>query len=233
MYSKIEEEFIERSHLRTFQILVFCLYYVLAYVCLLCLPGENANYVIAFFVLAVITVAVTYVGVLIYLKVKDKHFSLKVFWHVFKVAGLFREKINNQDIKILESILKKNGIKSKTDLCEVLHHYQALLPRNLKAQTSWISVGAFAISIIALVLSDNFLQSMEYAKYASMIFVFIMLTYGFFLVLNTHVFQLFGKAQLYQRLESSIFEIYIKAPERCNRTISKKRKLRNGYDKHS
>ena len=132
--------------------------------------------------------------------------------------------MHKQDIKILKKILNDNNVKSKDNIKEVMHHYRALLPRNIKSHSAWLSVAAFAISVIAILLNDTFLNSNQYEEYlkiAAMLFFIILLVYAVFLMLNVSVFQMFGRTELYKRLEASITEIYINTPDEETRVLKK------------
>ena len=218
MYSKIEEKFIQESKLRMSQLL-FVLFLILLstiYVLLL-YDWIISNYLLAITIMAIAFYSIIYLFVVFYLKVSKKSLSLGMFWKINTVIEMYKQNMHEQDIKILKKILNDNNVKSKESIKEVLHHYRALLPRNIKSHSAWLSVAAFAISVIAFLLNDTFLQSNEYAEYlkiGGMIFVSILLVYAVFLMLNASVFQMFGKDELYKRLESSITEIYINIPDK-------------------
>ena len=54
-----------------------------------------------------------------------------------------------------------------------------------------------------------------------MLFFIILLVYAVFLMLNVSVFQMFGRTELYKRLEASITEIYINTPDEETRVLKK------------
>ena len=225
MYSKIEEQFKQESKLRMSQILfvLFSLFSSTMYV-IFFYDWIMKNYLFAVAVLAVAFYLIVYLFVLIYLKVSSNKFSLKMFWNVPKVIDSYKQNMHKQDIKMLKKILNDNNVKSKDNIKEVMHHYRVLLPRNIKSHSAWLSVAAFAISVIAILLNDTFLNSNQYEEYlkiGGMIFVSILLIYAAFLMLNVSVFQIFGKDELYKRLEASITEIYINTPDEETRVLKK------------
>lgn len=225
MYSKIEEQFKQESKLRMSQILfvLFLLFSSTMYV-IFFYDWIMKNYLFAVAVLAVAFYLIVYLFVLIYLKVSSNKFSLKMFWNVPKVIDSYKQNMHKQDIKILKKILNDNNVKSKDNIKEVMHHYRALLPRNIKSHSAWLSVAAFAISVIAILLNDTFLNSNQYEEYlkiAAMLFFIILLVYAVFLMLNVSVFQMFGRTELYKRLEASITEIYINTPDEETRVLKK------------
>ena len=225
MYSKIEDKFIQESKLIMSQILflLFLIAYAAFYVLFL-YDCMMKNYFLSMTIMAVVFYLIVYLFVLIYLKVKRKDFSLKIFWNVPKVIEIYKQNMHEQDIEILKKILNENNVKSKDNTKEVMHHYRALIPRNIKTHSAWLSVAAFAISAIAVILNDTFLQSAEYLEYlkiAGMLFSIILLLYAAYRILNVFLLQIFGKDELYKRLEASITEIYINTPDEETRVLKK------------
>lgn len=229
MYLKIEEKFIQESKLRMSQLL-FVLFLLLSSTIygLLLYDWIISNYLLAITIMAIAFYSIVYLFVVFYLKISKKRLPLRMLWNVPNVIEMYKHNMHEQDIKILRKILNDNNVKSKDNIKEVMHHYRALLPRNIKSHSAWLSVAAFAISVIAFLLNDTFLQSNEYTEYlkiGGMIFVSILLVYAVFLMLNASVFQMFGEDELYKRLESSITEIYINTPSE-EMPNSKKMRLR-------
>ena len=225
MYLRIEEKFIQESKLRMSQILfvLFGLFSSIIYVFAF-YDWIMANYLLAVTILAIAFYLIVYLFILTYVKVSNKKFSLLLFWNVPKVIEMYKQNMHEQDIKVLKNILLDNNVKSKEDIREVMHHYRALLPRSIKSHSAWLSVAAFAISVVAFFLNDTFLKSNEYTEYlkiGGMIFVSIILVYAVFLMLNVSVFQMFGKDELYKRLEASITEIYINTLDEETKVLKK------------
>lgn len=235
MYLEIEEQFIEQSKLRKSRTFLGFLAIVVLVAAFFCLPNWFFDqYIAALSVIAVVFLILFYAGILIYLKIYKKDFSLKIFWDPFEVVDIYRRFIHEQDIKILKEILKEHNIKSKDNVREVMHHYRALMPKNIKSGSAWLSASAFAVSVVALIFNDEILNSDDYLKIAGMLFVSILMIYWMISFLNSTVIQMFGKPELYKRLESSITEIYLNIPEKEEKVIERKRKLRRyRYDKHS
>ena len=235
MYNTIEETFIKESQLRRsqsllilFSVLLMLIEYFWVFDWL-----NHQYWLIAFITLFIVLIFV-YSFLLFYLKINNKGFSLKQAWNIPKVIQLYKQTIHDQDIEILDDILYKNNVTTKEGLKEVMYHYRALLPRSIQTHASWLSVAAFAVSVVALVLSDNFVSSKEYLQIGGLIFLIILLLYGSYCLINTQVIQLFGKTELYKRLESSVTEIYLRTLEPKEKVVIKKRKLRKyRHDKHS
>jgi hypothetical protein len=225
MYLKIEEKFIQESKLRMSQLLFVLFLLLLSTIYgLLLYDWIISNYLLAITIMAIAFYSIVYLFVVFYLKVSKKRLPLRMLWNVPNVIEMYKQNMHEQDIKILRKILNDNNVKSKENIKEVMHHYRALLPRNIKSHSAWLSVAAFAISVIAFLLNDTFLQSNEYTEYlkiGGMIFVSILLVYAVFLMLNASVFQMFGKDELYKRLEASITEIYINTPDEETRVLKK------------
>ena len=236
MYLKIEEKFMQESKLRISQLL-FVLFLLLSSTIYGLFPYDwiISNYLLAITIMAIAFYSIVYLFVVFYLKVSKKRLPLRMLWNVPNVIEMYKQNMHEQDIKILRKILNDNNVKSKENIKEVMHHYRALLPRNIKSHSAWLSVAAFAISVIAFLLNDTFLQSNEYTEYlkiGGMIFVSILLIYAVFLMLNASVFQMFGKDELYKRLEASITEIYINTPDK-KIIVSKKKSLRKHKCTHN
>ena len=209
MYIKIEEEFKKKSWLRISRIVFFVIYFLLAIpFALLCLQYAEKNLWLWILLYAV----VFYVGVYIFIIVrvhKNKDFSWRNIINIDVNVKLYRMQVHDNDIKLLKEILKKHNINTRPKQLEAIRHYQTLIPRNVIGGSSFLSVLAFSISIIALVLDDKIYYNTENLKFIFLMLLVVSLIYIFFYLLNKSIFRLFGSAELYKRLESSISEIYM------------------------
>ena len=227
MYTKIETEFKSESKLRLFQgaVIVFLILTLFLYVWIADDEWFLKNYFLA--------IALYYIGffvfIYVFLLICVKGFHRKRFWNISWIVAEYRQKMHRHDIAILKIILEEHGVDSRKKTLEAIRHYQALLPRNVVSNSSWLSVFAVAISVVALVLSDNFLQYESYWQMALVITALILTLYAIYLILNRGIFQLFGAAELYKRLEASISEIYMNMPEetQLSSTTAGKRKRKH------
>ena len=117
MYLKIEEKFIQESKLRMSQMLfvIFLLFSSIMYV-MLFYDWIMKNYLFSVMILASAFYLIVYLFVLVYLKVSNNRFSLKMFWNIPKVIDCYKQNMHEQDIKMLKKILNDNNIKSKDNI---------------------------------------------------------------------------------------------------------------------
>ena len=210
MYLKIEEEFKKKSLLRRSQIAFFSIYYLLAILVVwICMKYVDDNRTWLYIILYGV---VFYIGVYVFVitKVcKSKDFHWKNVMDIEINTKLYQIQTHDKDIEILKIILKEHNVNTRPKQLEAIRHYQALIPRNIIGGSSFISVLAFAISIIALILDDKVYYNEENLKFIFAFLFVVSLIYLIFYFLNKNIFKLFGSAELYKRLESSISEIYM------------------------
>ena len=92
---------------------------------------------------------------------------------------LYQIQTHDKDIEILKIILKEHNVNTRPKQLEAIRHYQALIPRNIIGGSSFISVLAFAISIIALILDDKVYYNEENLK-----FIFTLYPYSIIITSN-------------------------------------------------
>ena len=210
MYLKIEEEFKKKSLLRRSQIAFFSIYFLLAIlVAWICMKYVDDNRIWLYIILYGV---VFYIGVYVFIitKVcKSEDFHWKNVMDIEINTKLYQIQTHDKDIEILKIILKEHNVNTRPKQLEAIRHYQALIPRNIIGGSSFISVLAFAISIIALILDDKVYYNEENLKFIFTFLFVVSLIYLIFYLFNKNIFKLFGSAELYKRLESSISEIYM------------------------
>ena len=210
MYLKIEEEFKKKSLLRRSQIAFFSIYFLLAIlVAWICMKYVDDNRIWLYIILYGV---VFYIGVYVFIitKVwKSEDFHWKNVMDIEINTKLYQIQTHDKDIEILKIILKEHNVNTRPKQLEAIRHYQALIPRNIIGGSSFISVLAFAISIIALILDEKVYYNEENLKFIFTFLFVVSLIYLIFYLFNKNIFKLFGSAELYKRLESSISEIYM------------------------
>ena len=210
MYLKIEEEFKKKSLLRRSRIAFFSIYFLLAIlVALICMKYVDDNRIWLYIILYGV---VFYIGVYVFIitKVcKSEDFHWKNVMDIEINTKLYQMQTHNKDIEILKIVLKEHNVNTRPKQLEAIRHYQALIPRHIIGGSSFISVLAFAISIIALILDDKVYYNEENLKFIFTFLFVVSLIYLIFYFLNKNILKLFGSAELYKRLESSISEIYM------------------------
>ena len=210
MYLKIEEEFKKKSLLRRSQIAFLGIYFLLAFLLAwFCMKYVADNRIWLYILLYGVAF---YIGVYIFIitKVcKSEDFHWKNIMDIEINTKLYQMQTHDKDIEILKIILKEHNVNTRPKQLEAIRHYQALIPRNIIGGGSFISVLAFAISIIALILDDKVYYNEENLKFIFTFLLAVSIIYLIFYLLNKNIFKLFGSAELYKRLESSISEIYM------------------------
>ena len=210
MYLKIEEEFKKKSLLRRSQIAFFSIYFLLAILLAwICMKYVDDNRIWLYIILYGV---VFYIGVYVFVSAKvckSEDFHWKNVMDIEINTKLYQIQTHDKDIEILKIILKEHNVNTRPKQLEAIRHYQALIPRNIIGGSSFISVLAFAISILALILDDKVYYNEENLKFIFTFLFVVSLIYLIFYFLNKNIFKLFGSAELYKRLESSISEIYM------------------------
>ena len=210
MYLKIEEEFKKKSLLRRSQIAFLGTYFLLAFLLAwFCMKYVDYNRMWLYILLYGV---VFYIGVYVFIIIKvckSEDFHWKNVMDIEINTKLYQIQTHDKDIEILKIILKEHNVNTRPKQLEAIRHYQALIPRNIIGGSSFISVLAFAISIIALILDDKVYYNEENLKFIFTFLFVVSLIYLIFYLFNKNIFKLFGSAELYKRLESSISEIYM------------------------
>lgn len=225
MYSEIEEKFIEETKTRLFQIaLVF-----LGILATICYSFAFYDWIMSHLFLAILILLsllfiIMYISLLVYLAKEKNDIKVTNFLNVPYIVETYKYTVHEKDIKTLTKILIDNNIKSRDDIKEILSHYRALLPKKIKANSAWLSVSAFAVSVVSIVLNDAFLTSCaydEYIMFATVMFCIILSCYAVYWISNAFIMHIFGKGELYKRLELSISEIYINTPDEETKVLKK------------
>jgi hypothetical protein len=210
MYLKIEEEFKKKSLLRRSQIAFLGTYFLLAFLLAwFCMKYVDYNRMWLYILLYGV---VFYIGVYVFIITrvcKAEDFHWKNIMDIEINTKLYQIQTHDKDIEILKIILKEHNVNTRPKQLEAIRHYQTLIPRNIIGGSSFISVLAFAISIIALMLDDKVYYNEENLKFIFTFLFVVSLIYLIFYLFNKNIFKLFGSAELYKRLESSISEIYM------------------------
>ena len=92
---------------------------------------------------------------------------------------------------------------------EIIKHYQCILPRKVEQSGQLLSILAFVISVLALLLSETVIKSAENIAGAIIILVMVALLYLIAQSFNRNVLKVFSKDSLYERIESSLAEIFM------------------------
>lgn len=153
----------------------------------------------------------TFYIIIIYSIRKSEQYKWKKIWNIPFNIKLFKETSHDNDIKLLVTILKDNGINTRPKVLEALRHYQCLLPHKVSGSTSIFSILALCISVLAFVFSDYFLKSETNRIITAVIIILVVLIYVAIYQLNSKVFRYIGENALNERIEMAISEIWIKS----------------------
>lgn len=138
-----------------------------------------------------------------------KERSIKSFFNIINTTDTYKEKIHDDDIKILKEILEEHKINTRPKIEEAIRHYQCLLPRKTVPTGRLISILALVISVLALLVNETVIKSVENIKFILLILFTVILFYGIVWLIGNTIFRVFGKDALYTRIEDSLSEIYM------------------------
>ena len=213
MYLKIENEFkIKSNFLKQNKILTLsCVFLVSVLVIIYNFAKEKSGVSLAifsFFIGFVIMIFVFYI--LIYFKyTKKEKRSFSSFFRLNETIQTYQETIHTNDLKMLESILKKHKINTRSKIEQAIKHYQCLLPRKIEQSGQFLNILAITISVLALFLSDTVLNSNENIVLIMENILIVVILYIVIGSFKKNVLKVFSKNSLYERIESSLSEIFM------------------------
>ena len=234
MYLKIEQSFKKKSHLRKSKALFFGVYFFFAFLLIYLGFIEkiiNINMLVVVLIYGCIYHICAYFYVIVKIR-KCKEFSWKKLLDTDENVKLYRLKIHNQDIRLLQEILTEHKIDNANKMQEAIRHYQTLMPRNIITGSSILSIMAFVIAIITLFLNEKIYDDKQSLEITFMFLLVVFLIVFTFNLYNKNIFRLFGKVELYKRLETSISEIYMNLEESPTKDETPEVKAKNCVCKH-
>ncbi len=214
MYLQIEEEFKKRSKTRNAQALFVLGVILFALICTALLDkitGKD-NYEIYYAIILLLgmfifyTICYTFIFVI---GLSKKHRSFKQFFKVKDTIHSYQEKLHSDDIKILQEILKNYKIDTRPKVEEAIKHYQCLLPRKVSQTGQLLTILAFVISTLALLVSETIISSIENIQFIAGIIFTVIIIYVMVRIIEKNIFRIFGKDALYMRIEDSLSEIFM------------------------
>lgn len=140
---------------------------------------------------------------------KQKNLKVEKWYKFCKNIILYKQCINDEDVINLGIIFEKNKINSLEKLSEVLRHYQTLTTRNVKKSNETISFLSLIISLIALFSTDVISKNIENVYFILSILLFSLFLYLIVLKITNYMNLMFGKDELYKRIENISAEIYM------------------------
>lgn len=214
MYLRIEKEFKKKSKNRKYQLLfvlgVFIYSFTLSNVLVLGVGLEKSigTYILITFSSLIPFYLVCY-GVILLTVKKYEKISFSQILDIENIKNKYQEIIYKEDIKILTEILKQNKINTRPKVQETIRHYQCMLPRRIESTGKLLTILAFAISIMALLFSDTVISSMKNVQVIFVIVFVVVVMYWVIHIIEKNYFRIFGKEELYIRLEASLSEIFM------------------------
>lgn len=214
MYLQIEEEFKKQSKTRNAQVLFVLGAFLLALICTMILNKIAGidNYEIAYTITLLLGLFIFYVicyTFMFVIALCKKQRSFKQFFKIKDTICTYQKKLHNDDIKILQGILKNHKINTRPKVEEAIRHYQCLLPRKVSQPGQLLTILAFVISTLALFASETVISSTENIQFIAGILFTVIIIYAMVRLIEKNIFRVFGKDALYMRIEDSLSEIFM------------------------
>lgn len=213
MYLQIENEFRKKSRfLKQNLILTLCSVVLVAVLIAVYNIAEEKNriaVVIVGFFIGLFLMWIIFYAIIYFKHVNKEKKSFCAFFRFSTTLHTYQEKIHNEDIQTLKQILKKHKIDTRPKVEEIIKHYQCILPRKVEQSGQLLSILAFVISVLALLLSETVIKSAENIAGVIIILVMVALLYLIAQSFNRNVLKVFSKESLYERIESSLAEIFM------------------------
>ena len=122
---------------------------------------------------------------------------------------LYKQFVHDEDIINLGAIYEKHKVNTSDKLSEALRHYQTLTARNIKKSGGLVAFLSLIISLVALFSTDIIQNNLENIIHTTTaILVALILYWGFNSIIN-YMNLMFGREQLYTRIENITSEIYM------------------------
>ena len=213
MYLQIENKFKKNSKIRTSQLLFIFGALLLAITCsiLLNLIKSEENYwgfyALILLIGSFVSYAICHVFMFFIGLTKDKR-TIKAFFSIETIQA-YQNRLHNEDIKILKAILEEHKINTRPKIEEAIKHYQCLLPRKISQTGQLLSILAFVISTLALLVSETVIASAENVGFIVGIIFAVIIIYTVIRLIENNIFRMFGKDALYTRIEDSLSEIFM------------------------
>ena len=212
MYKKIENEFIKKAYYKKTEIfiLIISILVVVSYVI-----GSKFTYnnivlqIILSAIILLINITVFYLYIFFSLNRYKKDGKNKIF-SIQKNIDEYKRYIHDEDLVSLAIILEHNEINNSKKLEDVLQHYRTITSRNVKKTGDLFAYLSLVISLIALFSTDYFTSNFINVGYAISFIILAMLLYWAISSIKSTMSLMFGKDELYNRIENIASEIYIK-----------------------
>ena len=214
MYLQIENKFKKNSKIRISQLLFIAGVLLIAIICSMIskLIKSEENYWDFYALILLIGSFVFYVICYVFMffigLTKDKR-TIKAFFSIGETIQAYQNRLHEEDIKILKAILEEHKINTRPKIEEAIKHYQCLLPRKISQTGQLLSILAFVISTLALLVSETVIASAENVGFILGIIFMITIFYALVRFIEKNIFRVFGKDAFYTRIEDSLSEIFM------------------------
>lgn len=212
MYKKIEKEFIKKSYYRKTELFVLLINILISVTYLF---GSKFTYdnIILQMILAVIILIINIVLFYLYIFFSLKCFKKNRKRNIFRFSqniSEYKQYIHDEDLVNFAIILEKNEINNSEKLKDILEHYRIKISRNIKKSSDLFAYVSLVISLIALFTTDYFtINILNVVNVISFIIIALIL-YWSISSIKSMMSLMFGKDELYSRIETTLSEIYIK-----------------------
>ena len=212
MYKHIENEFIKKSYYRKTElfILLISVFVVVTY-----LFGSKYTYnniilqIVLSIVILIINILLFYLYIFFSLKRCKKDEKRNIFRFCQNISE-YKKYIHDEDLVNFAIILEKNEINNSKKLEDVLKHYRVKISRNIKKSSDLFAFVSLIISLIALFSTDYFTTNILNVGYAIAFIIIALMLYWAISSIKSMMSLMFGRDELYSRIETTLSEIYIK-----------------------
>lgn len=140
---------------------------------------------------------------------KHKNIKINKWYKIKNNIILYKQFVHDEDIINLGAIYEKHKVNTSDKLSEALRHYQTLTARNIKKSGGLVAFLSLIISLVALFSTDIIQNNLENIIHTTTaILVALILYWGFNSIIN-YMNLMFGREQLYTRIENITSEIYM------------------------
>ena len=210
MFKEIEKEYIKRSICHKsdkfimLTSIIYCVIFMLLYY------DKNIFLKVLLIVVLFLLVFFTlYLYIFIVNKKYDEEKKYK-FYQIKKVMIEYKKNEYIEDTINLGIILEGNGVKNNEQLLEIIRHYQSIMPKDINRGTELIAFISLIISFCALIVNDFIFEHVEYVSVIGSILFIMLLLYLCCNYIFKSLNAVFGKKDLYRKLETVLVDIYVK-----------------------
>lgn len=210
MYNSIEQEFKKISYYRKAKkyVTIVASVVIILYLFISSLVNNIFFQILITLGIYFLILIAFYVFICIVIK-KQKKIKLNKWYKVNSNIVLYKKFVHDEDIINLGAIYEMHKIDSLNKLSEVLRHYQTLTTRNIKKSGGLVTFLSLIISLIALFSTDIINNNIENVIYVITVLLLALVLYWSTSVITNYMSLMFGKDELYKRIENITSEIYM------------------------